>query len=87
MIKILTLKPLNMALAIGATSPGGNTSIGDGLLTAATEEDAEGDDDHFCVIALLSDGYENVEPFWDDVAADVTDNEPDSPSSENSDDD
>jgi hypothetical protein len=66
---------LNMVLAIRTTTPGGETCIGCGLQAAADEEDQDGSADNLCVIALLSDGYENESPFWDDVADEVSDNE------------
>ena len=66
---------INMALDIQGTNPGGATCIGCGLQTAADEEDDDGLEDNLCVIALLSDGYENSAPFWADVEAEVADNE------------
>ena len=60
--------------SIQAEAAGGNTSIGDGLLTAATEEDAHGSEKNGCAFALLTDGYENDPSYWDDVKAGVLDN-------------
>ncbi len=68
-------QPFNMAFAIQATTPTGSTCIGCGLQVAAAEEDDHGIDDNLCVIALLSDGYENFAPLWADVQDEVTDNE------------
>ncbi|MFQ5744543.1 MAG: VWA domain-containing protein [Acidobacteriota bacterium] len=65
----------NMAAAIQSTTASGSTSIGDGLLAAADEEDALGLADHACVLVLLSDGYENEPELWADVEDQVTDNE------------
>jgi hypothetical protein len=64
----------NLFSAIAAESPGGVTSIGDGLQTAATEEDANGIAENLCSFVLLSDGHENEAAFWADVQATVTDN-------------
>jgi hypothetical protein len=60
--------------AIASEVPGGLTSIGDGLRTAATEEDANGLDENMCSLILLSDGHENDPDFWSDVQAQVVDN-------------
>jgi hypothetical protein len=60
--------------AISAETPGGATSIGDGLETAATEEDANGIAANMCSFVLLSDGHENTAPFWADVRSGVVDN-------------
>ena len=60
--------------AIAAESAGGATSIGDGLNTAATEEDANGIAENLCSFVLLSDGHENTADYWADVQAAVTDN-------------
>ena len=64
----------DMQADIAAETPSGATSIGAGMLTAATEHDARGVDDHRCSFVLLSDGDENTDPRWADVAAQVTDN-------------
>lgn len=50
------------------------TSIGDGLMTAATEEDADGIADNMCSFVLLSDGHENEPEDWIDVRSDIIDN-------------
>ena len=59
---------------IALTNPSGPTSIGDGMQTAAAEEDARGKSTNKCSFVLLSDGYENVAPFWADVADGVANN-------------
>jgi hypothetical protein len=76
----VALAPMNAAQrtalenSIQAELAAGNTSIGDGLATAATEEDAHGSEENGCAFALLSDGYENDPAYWDDVKAGVLDN-------------
>src|SRR5690606_19810821 len=47
---------------------------GDGMMTAATEHDANGIAENLCSFILLSDGYENEPAMWADVQAAVTDN-------------
>ena len=64
----------NLEASIAGETPGGNTSIGDGLLRAAQEHDANGIDDNACTFVLLSDGYENDPEYWADVEDDVVDN-------------
>ena len=65
----------NMAAAIQNMVPDGATSVGDGLQIAADEEDNAGLPENACVMVLLSDGYENSPKFWEDVEAEVADNE------------
>ena len=60
--------------AIAAETPLNLTSIGDGMITAADEHDANGIAENLCSFILLSDGYENEDKFWADVEADVSDN-------------
>src|SRR5690606_12976694 len=60
--------------AIAAEVPLNGTSIGDGMMTAATEHDANGIAENLCSFILLSDGYENEPAMWADVQAAVTDN-------------
>jgi hypothetical protein len=60
--------------AIGAALPGANTSIGDGLFSAAADHDANRDPEHACSFVLLSDGYENEAQYWSAVRNQVTDN-------------
>jgi len=65
----------NRNLAIGVVNgiePDGTyfpyqTTIGAGLLEALTEVQDEGDAGHEWEIVLLSDGIENLAPFWDKV--------------------
>ena len=44
------------------------------MITAASEHDANGVADNMCSFVLLSDGYENTAPLWEDVRPDVVDN-------------
>lgn len=60
--------------AIAAEVPLNWTSIGDGMMTAATEEDVHGNSANLCSFVLLSDGYENEPAMWADVQAAVVDN-------------
>ncbi len=60
--------------AINGEIPLNATAIGLGMNTAATEHDARGIAENMCSFVLLSDGYENVSPYWADVQADVADN-------------
>ncbi|MCA9982036.1 MAG: hypothetical protein KDD89_14430, partial [Anaerolineales bacterium] len=60
--------------AIGSEVPLNTTAIGLGMQTAANEHDARGIADNMCSFVLLSDGYENVSPYWADVQAQVADN-------------
>lgn len=75
---ILPLTPANFlgkGLAILATDMmvgDGATCIGCGAQTAQTELDGNGNDDHYWNIILLSDGRENVAPFWNDVRNSIT---------------
>ena len=64
----------NLFSAISAETPGGVTSIGDGMRTAAIEEDSDGIAANQCSFVLLSDGHENETQFWADVKAGVIDN-------------
>lgn len=64
----------NLEMQIANETPGGNTSIGDGMFRAAQEHDANGIDDNACTFILLSDGYENDPEYWADVQDDVVDN-------------
>lgn len=54
--------------------PDGQTSIGAGMGLAATEHDARRIAENTCAFVLLSDGAENADPRWADVAAQVADN-------------
>lgn len=62
-------------LALGSMTPAGATCIGCGIDSAQDELDARGVITHFPNIVLLSDGMENVPPFWDDVKSRVLDAE------------
>ncbi|MGD8625753.1 MAG: VWA domain-containing protein, partial [Anaerolineae bacterium] len=64
----------DMETAIANETPGGSTSIGDGMQRAAQEHDANGIADNACTFVLMSDGHENAEAYWDDVEAGVVDN-------------
>ncbi|HYF63491.1 MAG TPA: vWA domain-containing protein, partial [Herpetosiphonaceae bacterium] len=59
---------------IAAEVPLDFTSIGDGLNTAADEEDANGVKENLCSFVLLSDGHENEPDYWADVDDKVIDN-------------
>ncbi|MDQ3956185.1 MAG: VWA domain-containing protein [Actinomycetota bacterium] len=61
--------------AIAAETPGGATSIGDGMRAAADEEDARGLPENTCSFILLSDGHENANELWSAVRGDVVDND------------
>ncbi|MBA2578819.1 MAG: cell wall-binding repeat-containing protein, partial [Euzebyaceae bacterium] len=64
----------DMRNAIAAETPGGATSIGDGMRVAAEEEAARGVSGNVCNFILLSDGFENSPDLWADVQAGVVDN-------------
>lgn len=58
---------LNNARAqINAWVSNGQTALGSGLLKAADQFDAAGHPDHLKLIAVLTDGNENVSPKWAD---------------------
>ena len=60
-----------METAIAGETPGGATSIGDGMRSAVNDLAAHRDPVHACGIVLLSDGYENDPELWASVRADV----------------
>lgn len=64
----------DLEIAIANEVPLDFTSIGDGMLLAADEEDARGIATNMCSFILLSDGYENEPEMWADVRSDVVDN-------------
>lgn len=47
---------------------GGQTAMGAGLLAGQNQLDTTGVDDHTWSMMLLTDGQENVAPFWNDAA-------------------
>jgi hypothetical protein len=59
---------------IALETPGGSTSIGDGMNTAATEHDARKRPDTACSFILLSDGQQNEPALWETVRPNVIDN-------------
>ncbi len=61
--------------AIAAETPGGATSIGDGMRVAAAEEDTRGRAGKPCSFVLLSDGHENAADLWSTVRPGVVDNQ------------
>src|SRR5262245_61624097 len=60
--------------SIALETPGGATSIGDGMNTAATEHDARKRADTACSFILLSDGQQNEPALWETVRPNVIDN-------------
>ena len=60
--------------SIALETPGGATSIGDGMNTAATEHDARKRPDTACSFILLSDGQQNEPALWETVRPNVIDN-------------
>ncbi len=56
---------------IAGETPGGWTSIGGGMETARAEYHPKKDPERKCSFVLLSDGYENSAPMWNDVKAAV----------------
>ncbi len=56
---------------INALSPGGATSIGDGMNEAVNQRNGSPTGNPLCSYVLLSDGMENSSLYWSDVAAAV----------------
>lgn len=56
---------------INALSPGGATSIGDGMNEAVNQHNGSTTGNPLCSYVLLSDGMENSSLYWSDVAAAV----------------
>ena len=59
--------------AIGGLSPAGVTALGQGVQQGYSDLTSNGDPDHDWSLVLLSDGWENVAPYWADVEAGITD--------------
>lgn len=64
---------LNAISAVDALTPTGQTALGLGAQTGYGELDPGAEPDNRWSLVLLSDGYENVEPYWDDVSGGITD--------------
>ncbi len=62
----------NAIAAINGLSASGTTALGQGAQTGYGQLTAHGDPAHDWSMALLSDGWENVPPYWADVAGGVT---------------
>ena len=58
-------------LALSSLTPSGATCIGCGMDDAQTELNARGLSTNHSNVVLLSDGMENVAPYWDDVKSGV----------------
>ncbi len=56
---------------VNALSPGGATSIGDGMNEAVNQRNGSATGNSLCSYVLLSDGMENSSLYWSDVAAAV----------------
>ena len=52
--------------AVNALAVAGATALGSGAKLGYNELDAQGKDDHDWSLALLSDGMENISPYWSD---------------------
>ena len=63
----------NAISAINGLSPSGTTALGQGVQQGYGELTSSGDPDHDWSLVLLSDGWENVAPYWADVEASITD--------------
>ncbi len=59
--------------AIDGLSAGGSTALGQGVQTGHSLLTGSGIPDHDWSLVLLSDGWENVPPYWADIAPTVTD--------------
>lgn len=62
----------NAIAAIDGLSAGGTTALGQGAQTGYGQLTAHGDPAHDWSMVLLSDGWENVSPYWADVQASIT---------------
>ncbi|GIW05697.1 MAG: hypothetical protein KatS3mg060_0502 [Dehalococcoidia bacterium] len=74
-LPLVPANPVGKLLAVLATAvmtANGNTCIGCGADTAQTELTTHGGTGHFRNIVLLSDGMENVAPYWNDVRGAIT---------------
>jgi len=60
-------------IAIDALTPTGSTALGQGAYVAYDELSSEAASDNEWSLVLLSDGHQNVRPYWDDISSDITD--------------
>ncbi len=63
----------NAISAINGLSAGGTTALGQGAQTGYHQLTTHGDPAHDWSMVLLSDGWENVPPYWADVEGGITD--------------
>ena len=59
--------------AIDGLTAGGSTALGQGVQQGYGLLTASGDPAHDWSLVLLSDGWENVPPYWEDVEGSITD--------------
>ncbi|NOZ72183.1 MAG: VWA domain-containing protein, partial [Chloroflexi bacterium] len=59
--------------AIDSLSASGTTALGQGVQQGYAELTSSGNSDHDWSLVLLSDGWENVAPYWADVESSITD--------------
>ncbi len=59
--------------AINGLTSGGTTALGQGVQQGHGLLTGDGDPNHDWSLVLLSDGWENVPPYWADVEAGITD--------------
>ena len=59
--------------AIDALDPSGTTALGSGLLYGYNQLVEKGNPNHDWSMVLLSDGWENVAPYWAEVAPTISD--------------
>lgn len=64
---------LNAIAAVDALTATGRTALGQGAQDGYGQLTAGADPDNRWSMVLLSDGYENEAPYWDDVSAGITD--------------
>ncbi len=62
----------NAINAIKALSASGTTALGQGAQTGYNQLTTHGDTEHHWSMVLLSDGWENVPPYWADVEGGIT---------------
>jgi hypothetical protein len=63
----------NAIAAINGLSAGGTTALGQGAQTGYHQLTTHSDSGHDWSLVLLSDGWENVPPYWADVEGGITD--------------
>jgi Mg-chelatase subunit ChlD len=64
---------LNAITAVYALTPTGQTALGLGAQTGYGQLTSNATADNRWSLVLLSDGYENVAPYWGDISAGITD--------------